>query len=176
MSYPLRIERWQSTYATRGGRYRLAFLAQGSTVITTGTTSEFKRVLDNRVGVSVDRVQLLGRVMSADVSVDRSASFLWLFGDTIVAGTPATTFKLVEVYDLGPGPSLAQTIGGAIAGPYEAGKTAGSSIANAVGNTLGGFLPDLGGEIGQGLAGVIKPLLLPAVLVLVGMYLYGKRG
>lgn len=179
MSTPLRLDRWQTTYATIGSRYSLAYLAQGTAPITSGTIAEFKRVLDNRDGVSVEEVKLLGRVMSATVQVSKSASLLWLLGEYIIAGSPAVTFKLENVYALSPTANttgVVQTVAQAPATLFNAGKDLGVQIGQAVSNAFDSVLPNVGESIGKGVSEVIKPLILPAILVLVGMYLYNQRG
>lgn len=174
---------WQTKLALIGDRFQLVYLALGSTSISADAIKEFRFVLDNRLGVTVESVKLLGRVMSADVKVTRSAPLLGIFGEYIVAGTPAVTFKLTEVYLLDREPSLAQTISGgakeviatvASGGPaFQTGVQLGTATRDNAGN----ILPSVGEQVGRTVAAIINPLIVPAIL-LGGAYLLisGRAG
>lgn len=185
---------WQSIVTQIGDRYNLAYLALGNGTITQGTVDEFKRVLAMRPGLRVDRVQLLGKVISANITTTQSAPLTRIVGPFLYAGTPAIQFSLSNVVRLTPTTSTAQTTSTITAPrindayksepPKEVsgvcwvlggdnGKFFGIPIPGCP-TTPEGELTGVGKSIGTELSAILQPLIIPGIVVVAGIYFLGR--
>lgn len=170
MATPLAIA-WQTSMTQVGEVYQLVYLAMGNATISADTLKAFKTRLDFQSDVTiVSEPKLLGRVVTINVKATKSAPFTTLLDGILYAGAPQIGFKLTNVFDLlVSSPSIAETVAHTAATIFDAGRDVGEKIADAVTPNF-----NIGGAIGSNISAVVKPLILPAVLLLTGLYLFGK--
>ena len=195
------MENWQTVYSSIGSRYNLAYLMLGNGTITQGVLDEVARTLQAK-GVVVERKPyLLGRVIATNVQLRVSAPLVRTLGEfmptsvgmlqlanvtPLVVNTTANPTTPEGTQTL-PAPSttdsagkLCWILGGANGKFWDipipgCPQTEGSDFAEA-----GGVLERAGQVVGNTASNIVKPLLVPGVLlgglVVAGLYFYSKGG